>query len=277
MTPDKVPSKGRSKRKANNIWKNSNIPSSRYTGNDRNVDIQLDTRNFVRGTLHDGKGISLLFDSGATRSIISSSTVQNSKYLSSIQPVSVDVVNLKLGNGQFIHAYSTITFQVKIQGHEFQLSALIAANLTGIDLILGSQTLKELNGSLDFTTNCFRIKQAKVFLRPVQRFVIYPGQQRYITVQGRLPLYARNADVVIKPFPLISRMCPSRMLVKMHKGRTKILLRNMGNQKFCLHPSRTVAHLDLADIITVTEDIPTDSLDFLNVMTHERHRKTVSF
>ncbi|PIK34594.1 putative enzymatic polyprotein [Apostichopus japonicus] len=29
---------------------------------------------------------------------------------------------------------------------------------------------------------------------------------------------------------------------------------------------RTVAHLDLADIITVTEDIPTDSLDFLNVM-----------
>ena len=68
------------------------------------IDILLDERNFARGYLKDGKGLLLLFDSGATRSIISMSSVRNSQYLSALVPGKVNLVQFKLGNGECIHA-----------------------------------------------------------------------------------------------------------------------------------------------------------------------------
>ena len=47
------------------------------------IDIQLD-KNSATAQLKDGKKILSLFDSGATRSIISETAIRNSMYLSSL-------------------------------------------------------------------------------------------------------------------------------------------------------------------------------------------------
>lgn len=71
------------------------------------VTIQLDEKNFVKAQLQDGKNILMLFDSGATRSILSKSVVKNSRYLSSLKPSKVEPISFRLGNGQFLVAHET--------------------------------------------------------------------------------------------------------------------------------------------------------------------------
>ena len=80
----------------------------------------MDEKNFVRAQLKDGKNILMLFDSGATRSILSKSVVKNSRYLSSLKPSKIEPKSFRLGNGQFLVAYETLTFIVNIQGHRIQ-------------------------------------------------------------------------------------------------------------------------------------------------------------
>lgn len=90
-----------------------------------------------------------------------------------------------------------LTFIVHIQGHRVQLNAFVTENLTGIDLLLGTDTLEQLNGVLDFSNNSFRIKPSAQRFRPTSKVVIYPGQCKYINVQSRVPSYVRNTEVIL--------------------------------------------------------------------------------
>jgi hypothetical protein len=78
--------------------------------------------------------------------------------LSQLNPIKIEPVNFRLGNGQFLIANSGLKFELSIQGHRFKILGLIADHSTGIDVILGTQTLSELDGTLDFRSNRFKIK-----------------------------------------------------------------------------------------------------------------------
>ena len=235
-------------------------------GDKESAIIKLDEKNFARGNLEDGKSILLLFDSGATRSIMSRSCVLNSTHLSSKKLTKVEPVQFKLGNGQYISADAQVEFVVTIQGHKFQVSALVAPDLVGIDVILGSRTLKELQGVLDFSTNCFRIRSRKTYAKPVHRLTIHPGQTKYVNLRVRAPPFARNAEVVAYPTNFVSSMCPSAMLVKVRKGRTRILLKNTSSRPFTVTNRQNLAYVNWADIVTVTQEVPRESVD--QVMSH---------
>ena len=126
------------------------------------VDIQLDEINFVKGNLPDNKNILTLFDSGATKTIISGNFVKSSRYLSRLPKTKCSPIRFRLGNGQFMTAASVIKFEMPMQGHKFQISALIVDNLVGVDLILGTNTLAELDGTLNFKEHTFKIKPQKI-------------------------------------------------------------------------------------------------------------------
>lgn len=242
---------------------------AQYLGNQESATIKLDERNFARGYLEDGKSILLLFDSGATKTIMSKSCVLNSKHLSSKKITRVEPVQFRLGNGQCISADAQVEFVVTIQGHKFQVNALIAPDLIGIDVILGSQTLKELQGALDFSTNCFSIRSKKTYARPVHRLTLRPGQTKYVNLRVRTPPFARNAEVVAYPTNFVSSMCPSAMLVKVRNGRTRILLNNNTSKPFTVTNYQTLAYVNWADIVTVTQELPSESMD--QVMSHGYH------
>ena len=160
-----------------------------------------------------------------------------------------------------MYANKILSFVVNIQGTRFQINALIVNNLTGIDLLLGTETLKELEGILDFKTNCFHIKPSKTFLRPTNKVILYPGQSKYVNLQGRIPAFARNSEIVVHPTQRVSHTCPSAMLVKLRKGRTRILLRNNATKPFVVSPSKSLAYLNLANIVTVTQELPQELFD----------------
>jgi hypothetical protein len=88
--------------------------SSEFLGNDP-AEIRLTSHNYARGYLGNNKeGIIILFDSGATSSLISASIIQKSKYLSSLPLFETDPRYFKIGNGEYLIANKAISFQVSI-------------------------------------------------------------------------------------------------------------------------------------------------------------------
>ena len=103
--------------------------NSKQTKSDCGVPyITLSERNFARGSLTDGKQLLVLFDSGASKTLISASTVFHSKHLTSLPKKNVGPTRFRLGNGQYIVCDSTITFSSDIQGNLLQVTAFVAPN-----------------------------------------------------------------------------------------------------------------------------------------------------
>ena len=233
--------------------------NSKYLGTE-DVDLKLNGRNFVKGHLPSGRNIFILFDSGASKTIISGNYVKNCKYLSTLPTTKAEPIKFRIGNGQFLYANSLITFQVTIQGHEFEISAHIVDNLIGVDMLLGQNTLSDLDGTLSFRDNRFKIKSKRITLAPVTKVTINPGQTKHVTLQGKTPAYIRNSEVTITANNFLRRYCPSTMIVTLTKGRTQILVTNSTDKPIHLSQGRPIATLDLGNLISTTQSLPIDDM-----------------
>ncbi len=62
---------------------------------------------------------------------------------------------------------------------------------------------------------------------------------------GKLPIFLRNRDVVIKENKLLNTIGPNVMLTRLHKGRIKIMVENDSNKVVKITKSKPIASLDL--------------------------------
>ena len=244
--------------------------TSTYLGTD-DVDLVLTERNFTKGRLQNGKNLLILFDSGASKSIISQQYVNSSPYLSQIKTTKVTPVQFRLGNGQFLISDKAIKFKCFIQGHKFEIAALIVNNLVGVDLILGTNTLSDLDGTLNFKNNRFRIKSKTISFAPPTKVTIQPGDSRLVTVQGRIPPHLRNSDVVLTANNYLARHCPTTMIVTLHKGRTQLLVTNSSDKPLTFSKGRPIAFLDTTKLVNVTQELPMDSINMTLNFTDNLH------
>ncbi|PIK34893.1 hypothetical protein BSL78_28283 [Apostichopus japonicus] len=185
--------------------------------------------------------------------------------MSSVTLKKVEPIHFKLGNGNFLTASHVIDFEITIQSHRFKVSAVIADNVVGLDLILGNNTLRELGGMLNFRDGSFQIKPKKVYFRPVSNVTVQPGQTKKIIVQARVPSFLRNHEVVLESNCFLAQMCPSQMLVNLRKGRTFIQVTNTSQIRKFFVRSKPVAHLNLNDVALITQDVTPEFLNFLHI------------
>ena len=158
-------------------------------------------------------------------------------------------------------ANSVIKLEMHMQGHEFQISALIVDNLVGVDLIRGTNTLAELDGTLNFKEHTFKIKPKKISFAPTNKVVLKPGETKYITLQGKTPLCVKNSEVIINANKhLSSKCCPSTMIVSLHRGRTKIAVTNTSDKPVHFSKGRPIAFLNLGQHVTFTQELPVDDI-----------------
>ena len=229
--------------------------TSSYLGTG-DADLKLTERNFTNGRLPNGKNLLILFDSGASKSIISQQIIRSSPYLSNLQPTEVTPVQFRLGNGQLLVSKTAVKFPLNIQGHKFEIAALIVSNLVGVDLILGTNTLSDLDGALDFRSNRFRIKCKTISFAPPTKVMIAPGDSKFLTLQGRTPAHLRNSDVVLTANKYLAQYCPTTMIVSLRRGRAQVLVTNSTYKPITFSKGRPIAFLDTTKLVNVTQEIP---------------------
>ena len=126
------------------------------------IEIKLNFRNSSLCTFPNRQKGIVLWDSGATYSLISEGTIRDNNYLKNIKPVSTPNTKFMVGNGNFILSTQSITFNMVINGNMFQLTAYIVPTLGGISVIVGTKSLKELEAELHFKHNILKFRTKEI-------------------------------------------------------------------------------------------------------------------
>ena len=176
------------------------------------------------------KGIAV-WDSGATRTLISQTTVDRNAYLRSIAQVKLDrPVDFTVGGGDVIRARTSLAFKITLQGHTFVINAHVVSCIGGVDLLIGTKALHELEANLCFRTRTIRFKQSGPLVKLTRNITIKPGETKIVTIRGNLPELLRSAELYFKPTRYFSQYTNELILVKMHQGTTLIAMHNFSNK-----------------------------------------------
>ena len=205
------------------------------------VEIQLNLKNSCSGSFPNRQKALLLWDSGATASIISEGTISNNPYLQSIRQTPILPKKFMVGNGAFILAKTTITFVVIVQENLFTITAYIVPSLGGIDAIIGTGSMKDLEASLSFKHNIIRFKTKATILKLIKNVVLRPGETRVLEVKANVPDIIKSSEVYFQATRFIAQFTPSYMMIKLNKGISRIIMRNNSNRTVRLRNDKPMA------------------------------------
>jgi hypothetical protein len=120
--------------------------------------------------------------------------------------------------------------------------------------------MKELKGSLDFTSNSFKVRPNKAWFHPTTDALIHPGQFRIIHVKGKLPRHIKNSALLLNSGSYLTRFCPSTMMVKFKHGIAPIKIHNHTKKPIHFKAEKPIVYTNLDDFIHVTQRLPPDCL-----------------
>ena len=207
--------------------------------------IDLNRNNMVLALLPNREKMLTLFDSGASDSLVCATFVQQSKYLSKLPKISVPVHKFKVGNGEYVTSKYAMEIPIKIQNHQFVIRALAIDTLGGIDLVIGSPALREIDACLEFKQQRLRFRHTTFIARLTRSLTLQPGEVRIVNVSARIPAFLRNATLFLRTSKFMSQFTASNMLLKFHHGFATIVLRNPLNRTFSISHEKTFAIIDL--------------------------------
>ena len=173
------------------------MTTCKYTGTKQGGDIQLGETNMVNGYVENEKFL-ILADSGATKTLISASTISRSKHLCKLERIPVKSTKFEIADGQHIQVDFAIKFNITIQEHTFEITALAVPSLGSMDIILGTKSLQEIGACLDFSNKTLSFKNRSILLKASRNTKIKPGESKEIELVGKLPSFIRNRDVIIR-------------------------------------------------------------------------------
>ena len=215
------------------------------------IKIQLNFRNASECWFPNRQKGILLWDSGATYSLISQGTITNNDYLKNIKPIETKQVKFMVGNGTFIVSKRSLVFNISVRGHVFQIKAHIVPTLGGISVIVGTQSLKELEAELHFKSNVLKFRTKEVKAKIDRNAIIKPGTTRLLSIKGHMPEALRSAEVYFRPSKFLSQLVPSLMLVKMNKHVTRIAIHNSGSKMIKINKEKPIGTFLLKEFGTI--------------------------
>ena len=193
---------------------------------EQDVVIKLNLRNCSVAQFKDCQKAVVLWDSGASLSLISKDTIRNCGYLNSLPQNESEALRFKVGNGTYLIANKTIKFDLLVQGQIFSVTAYITPTLGGFDVIIGTNALRELEAKLCFKTSTIRFKSKGVIAKLTRNGILKPGEVRVLNIRARMPDLIKNSEVYFKATRFMSKFIPANIIIRLNKGQSKIIIRN---------------------------------------------------
>ena len=216
------------------------------------IRLNLNKRNITTAKFPNNQKAIVLFDSGATKSLISDGMIQNSSYLRGIKPETSDkATNFVVAGGGSITSNRTLTFTLIVQGQIFEITAFIVPCIGGIDCIVSTNAMAELEADLNFKTNVLRFKTKTTLAKITRNIILKPYETRIITIKAKVPDIIKNAEVYYQPTPYLARFMPSLMMIRLAKGLSKIAIYNNSSKSIKLKSQRPIGRILLNSFGTV--------------------------
>ena len=228
---------------------------------DDQMSIQLNSDNMVLALLPNHEKVLTLVDSGASDSLVCATFVAQSAYLSKLPKISIPVRNFKVGNGSYVSARYAIEIPVTIQRHKFIVRALALDTLGGINLVLGTPALHDMDACLEFRSNRLRFRHSTFPIRLTKTIKLKPKMVRMVTVTAKLPAALRHATLFVRTSNFISQFSAIHMLLKFHKGYASLLVTNPLDHEVTLHSDKAFGFIDLRYLAQMYTSIIATSQD----------------
>ena len=223
--------------------KADNIKICRKTNEDELVydhQIQLNLKNMVNGKLPNKQNALCLVDSGASVSVISRGLINKSTYLQNIPIETCPNVRIMTAGGNILTTTLRIKFKFLVQNHIFDINAFILPNLGGVDIVLGSRGLSQIDAKLNFRKNTLKWKSRSVLAKVMKDIILQPGTTKTIKIFAKLPESLKNAEVYLQVTKYMQNICPSLSIVSMRKNSSFITVTNNTNRKITIKSHKPI-------------------------------------
>ena len=180
----------------------------------------------IKGTLPSKESIIILVDSGASSSLICAKTIQASQFLSQLPKREAPALKFTVGNGEQILTKYAMNIPLSIAGEAFNIEVRTVDTLGGPGLILGTDSLTQLDAKLDFKSHQLHFKSNSVNVNVCHDVSFKPGETKVIQIKGKLPNFMKNNVALIKTCKFATNFAFPRMLVQFHKCKANVLVYN---------------------------------------------------
>ena len=210
--------------------------------------ITLDKNNMIKAKLTNRESIIALVDSGASHSLICAKTVASSQFLSKLPKRETEPLKFQVGNGQHIWTSYAIEIPLVLGNHKFIIDARACSYLGGISLILGTDSLVDIDAKMDFKSRQLRFKNTSINVHSVHDTKLLPNQSKLVSITGKLPHFLRNNQAMLRLTKFGSQFTATNSLVKFHSGKASIVLYNPFNRAINLHKNKPIASIRFQDL-----------------------------
>ena len=207
--------------------------------------ITLDRSNMTIALLPNREKVLTLIDSGASDSLVCASFVQQSNFLSKLPKITIPTRKFKVGNGEYITSRFALEIPIQIQGHKFLITAIALDTLGGINLVLGTPALREIDATLEFRHNRLRFRHTTFVACLTRSVTLQPGQLKIVNLTARIPAVLRNAALFIRTSRYISQFTASNMLLRFRNGFASLVVSNPTNRTMTLSQHKPFGIIDL--------------------------------
>jgi hypothetical protein len=210
--------------------------------------VDLSPRNNVFASLINNRQVITLFDSGASFSIVAQSFVDNNPGIAMgpIQKLK-EPIPLFIADGSKIVAKERINFELKMGLIVITVKALIVPQDIGtIDVIVGTDDLKDKEATLDFTTNRITFRKGyTTVMKTTRETIIPPYSTRTVHLAGKVKSPFKNKNIVIKAEGFGRQVLPNRSFVTLKRGGCEVILFNQTQRPIRVRSGIMLATLDL--------------------------------
>jgi hypothetical protein len=107
-------------------------------------------------------------------------------------------------------------FQGRIDSVDFTIIANIVPNIGGLDI------LKECEVSIDVARATMKVRKSRIQVRPLQNYVLQPGQNTMISLSAQLPAPLKAWTLIVHMSDHFRKVGPAQCLIAMPHCKAEV-------------------------------------------------------
>ena len=205
-------------------------------------EINLSPKSMTKGTLRDGTNMKVLFDTGATKSLMPKAFYDKHPRLHTLPKYRSSSTGVVVGNGQTVEVLFTIPIVLYIGDHLFEVYTTVTPIHDQLDLVIGLKNMVEIEGKYDITEGKFTFLGRSVPLFPSNTLKVKPGETKTTPYHIGFP-------EEISGFPILKMYSRPDELVtvkdRIIRNRGTLTYTNRSKVDSCLDTDTALGILDL--------------------------------
>ena len=224
-----------------------------YMGPTLDNSIDSDTPHFllssdleIQGKLPSGLPIQILFDTGSHKTILNRKFLQkHPTQFANFHKIPLQQEHkIRLPSGQIIYADGLLALPVIIHGHLFQFLVLVATFAEHIELVIGIESLIQLESSLFLADSTLSVTPRSIPLYPTSEVTLVPKEQTLIYLQGTLPNQFSSGYAITHILPLDPSLSILTVESEFINQSTCFLLKNTSDRIHTFNTSTPFGYFD---------------------------------